>query len=97
LSYNKYCLGGDCEEKTPEPVQRWYPKQEQTQILEAFLNDKPPQWRDKEICTPFQEFGPYGEANVFHWFQKSRNKDKHNNIIEHHTIEVLQKKKLRNF
>lgn len=81
MTYNKYCLGGDGEERTPEPKPRWNPKPQQIRILEAIFNSgmvNPPREEITKIRERLQEFGQVGDANVFYWFQnrKSRSKQK---------------------
>jgi len=81
MAYNKYCLGGNAEERTPEPKPRWNPKPQQIRILEAIFNSgmvNPPREEITKIREQLQEFGQVGDANVFYWFQnrKSRSKQK---------------------
>ncbi|CAI8618294.1 unnamed protein product [Vicia faba] len=78
-------LGGDVDDRSPEPKSRWNPKPEQIRILESIFNSgmvNPPREEIKKIRAQLQEFGQVGDANVFYWFQnrKSRSKNKHRHL-----------------
>nr|ABO93066.1 EVERGREEN [Petunia x hybrida] len=69
-----------CEERSPEPKQRWNPRPEQIRILEAIFNSgmvNPPRDEIRKIRIKLQEFGQVGDANVFYWFQNRKSRSKH--------------------